>query len=143
MAPDIDYSQSSFPAWAPPWLKKLVDEPDCSSGTHPALRHIAKWLVIYMPPDECPGLAFYWLRQAADKCDRGPDDNELDRLLSWATARFADGDYEGQDDRGPHPGKPGIDLEHIYDLVVSGPTLNEFREPLWRGSTTRPSAIPP
>jgi hypothetical protein len=120
--------QQFWPQWAPSWLQALVESPDCSSGTHPTLRHIAKWLVVYMPPDECAGLAFYWLRRAANKCDRVQDDSELDRLLSWANARFADGDYAGQDDRGPHPGKPAVDIERIYDLVVSGPTLNEFRE---------------
>jgi hypothetical protein len=71
-----------WPQWVPAWLQALVEEPDCSSGTHPTLRHIAKWLVVYMPPDECEGLAFYWLRQAADRCDRVPDDAELDRLLT-------------------------------------------------------------
>ena len=93
METDIDHSQPSFPAWAPPWLKKLVDEPNCASGTHPVLRRIAKWLVFYMPPLECPGLAFHWLRYAANKCDRVPDDAELKRLLGWADARGPDDDY--------------------------------------------------
>jgi hypothetical protein len=115
-----------WPGWAPDWLRANVEMPDCSSGTHIALRALAKWLTIYFA--EHPGGAKRWLYHAAQFCDRVPDDAELDRLLSWAGARFADGDYDDQDDRGPHPGKPTIDIERIYDLVISGPTLGEFRE---------------
>jgi hypothetical protein len=117
-----------WPQWAPSWLQALVESPDCSSGTHPTMRHIAKWLVIYMPPSECPGLAFYWLRQAANRCDRVPDDSELNRLLSWAVARFSEGGaYEGQAGEGFARGQPVIDIELIYNLVIASPTLPEFR----------------
>ncbi len=114
----------SFPAWCPDWLKRLVDEPNCGcQGTHPTLRMLAKWLVIYMPLDECEGLAFKWLRFAADKCDREPDDAELERLLAWADGR--------KDSHGPGSGyiqKVQIDIDHLYQLIVTGPTLAEFRE---------------
>ena len=39
-----------------------------------------------MPPDECDGLALRWLRYAAQKCDRIPDNGELRRLINWAAA---------------------------------------------------------
>src|SRR5271166_5439962 len=83
----VTQRNSQFPAWLDsraPWLRQLVFEPDCSEGTHPTLRHLAKWLFYYMPPDECPGLALRWLREAGDRCDRVPDDDELERLLEWA-----------------------------------------------------------
>ena len=80
-----------FPGWCPNWLQ-MVFEPDCSSGTHPTLRQIAKWLRFYMPPEENPGLAFEWLKEAAEKCDRVPDDAELKRLLSWAGGKISTGD---------------------------------------------------
>jgi hypothetical protein len=117
---------TTFPAWCPAWLKKLVDEPNCSCGTHPELRRIAKWLVIYMPPDECEGLAFKWLRVAADKCDRVSDDAELHRLLTWACAKTGN-----QDDGSAgnySPSQPAIDIDYLYELIVAGPTLGEFRE---------------
>jgi hypothetical protein len=115
----------TFPAWVPDWLKKLVDEPNCTCGTHPALRRLAKWLVVYMPLDECPDLAFYWLRVAADKCDRVPDDAELARLLSWACART--GNQEGAMEA-HSPSQPAIDIDGLYELIIKGPTLEEFRE---------------
>jgi hypothetical protein len=115
---------SSFPAWCPDWLKRLVEEPDCSSGTHPTLRRLAKWLVVYMPADECPGLALQWLRVAASKCDRVPDDAELKRLIAWATARAG------------APLEPGgcpnsqtvIEIDRLYEIIIAGPTRDDFRE---------------
>lgn len=122
--PDRDIVLSVFPGWAPDWLKKLVEEPDCSKGTHPALRHLARWLVFYMPVDQCPGLALRWLREAASKCDRVPDDGELMRLISWASGIIQfDDDYCGVSNA---PSKP--DLDRIYELVVNGPHRQEFRE---------------
>jgi hypothetical protein len=122
--PDIELSDV-FPGWAPDWLKKLVMEPDCSSGTHPALRHLAKWLVFYMPVDECPGLALKWLREAASACDRVPDDDELIRLISWAAGVVVDDNSSPGHCAG---GTVKPDIDRIYHLVVSGPHLQEFRE---------------
>jgi hypothetical protein len=116
--------EGTFPAWCPAWLKKLVDEPNCSCiGTHPTLRTLAKWLVIYMPLDECEGLAFKWLRVAADKCDRQPDDAELDRLLAWA-----DGRQNAPGTGGAYLQKVQIDIDYLYELIIAGPTRNEFRD---------------
>jgi hypothetical protein len=114
-----------FPAWAPAWLAKLVAEPNCTCGTHLVLRRIAKWLVFYMPPAECPSLAFYWLRYAANQCDRVPGDAELKRLIAWAENKEAststgDGYVPG--------GAPSIDIDRLYHLIVNGPTHAEFRE---------------
>src|SRR5271166_4117287 len=93
--------RDTWPGWAPNWLKKLVDEPDCSGGTHPALRHITKWLVFYMPPKQHPDLALKWLRVAAGNCDRVADNDELSRLISWASSVVSEdnsdpGYYTGQ-----------------------------------------------
>ena len=114
-----------WPGWAPDWLRFQVESPDCSAGTHPALRRLAKWLVVYMPPDECPDLAFYWLRVAADKCDRVPDDAELKRLLTWANARTGNQDGSAG---GYSPSQPVIDLDQLYELIIAGPTRDQFRE---------------
>jgi hypothetical protein len=114
-----------FPAWCPRWLAKLVAEPNCTCGTHPTLRRIAKWLVIYMPPDECEGLAFKWLRFAADQCDRVPDDAELNRLLIWASGRTGDQSAAGADG---YLQQAEIDLNRLYELIIAGPTRDELRE---------------
>jgi hypothetical protein len=113
-----------FPGWCPNWLKKKVLEPDCSTGSHPTLRQIAKWLVFYMPADKNPGLADKWLKEAAARCDRVPDDAELKRLLSWA--RGVQGQSQGE---GYQPSEAvKIDLDYIFDLVVKGPHRSEYRE---------------
>jgi hypothetical protein len=114
-----------FPGWAPDWLRKLVFEPDCSTGTHPALRKLAKWLLVYMPADKNPGLAFKWLKEAAEKCDRVPDDAELKRLLSWANAKLGAQDGDGNYSRRE---KVEIDIDYIYELVIGGPHRAEYRE---------------
>ena len=75
-----------WPLWAPDWLKVQVMAPDCLNGTHPALRQLTKWLVIYFA--EHPGGAERWLRHAARYCDRDVDDGEIDRLLIWAEGLF-------------------------------------------------------
>ena len=79
-----------WPLWAPDWLRAQVESPDCSGGTHPRLRDLAKWLTIYF--EEHEGEAERWLYHAAQCCDRDVDDAELDRLLAWAEARFGNGD---------------------------------------------------
>lgn len=114
-----------FPGWCPNWLRKLVFEPDCANGTHPTLRKIAKWLLVYMPPDKNPGLALKWLKEAAEKCDRVPDDAELKRLLSWASAKIGAGDCASDDYS--HE-KVEIDVDYIYELIVARPTRAEYRE---------------
>jgi hypothetical protein len=113
-----------FPGWCPNWLKQMVLEPDCTVGTHPTLRQIAKWLVVYMPPDKNPGLADKWLKEAAERCDRVPDDSELKRLLSWACG--VQGQNKGEQHLQCGPVK--VDLDRIFELVISGPHRSEYRE---------------
>jgi hypothetical protein len=81
-----------WPLWAPDWLRAQVESPDCSGGTHPRLRDLAKWLTIYFA--EHDGEAERWLYHAACRCDRDVDDAELDRLQAWAEARFGNGSGE-------------------------------------------------
>ena len=52
-----------WPLWAPDWLRAQVESPDCSGGTHPRLRDLAKWLTIYFAEHE--GEAERWLYHAA------------------------------------------------------------------------------
>ena len=66
------FMSTCFPGGWPAWLKKLVTEPNCTSGTHPELRRIAYWLCGYHPPSQHPGVAFQWLKFAAERCDRIP-----------------------------------------------------------------------
>ena len=75
-----------WPGWAPDWLGERVASPDCSGGTHPCLRELAKWLVIYFAEHE--GAAQRWLKYAAALCDRDVSDGEIDRLLVWAEGLF-------------------------------------------------------
>jgi hypothetical protein len=133
-----------FPPWAPEWLRDLVENPDCSSGTHPRLRQLAKWLCVYFPPDELPGAALHWLREAANRCDRVPDDAELKRLIAWARAitgqdqRGTQGTYQSQSSIKP-------DLERIYELIIAGLTLEEYRETsplrLWDAPERQSAAV--
>jgi hypothetical protein len=118
-------NHDQFPAWVPRWLQNLVEQPDCSQGTHPTLRKLAKWLVIFMPLDECEGLAFHWLKVAAQRCPRTAADAELKRLLSWAAGRT--GDHTGTAPRSC-VSQPAIDTDYLYELIVAGPTRNELRE---------------
>jgi hypothetical protein len=97
----------------------------CASGTHPELRQIAYWLTRYMPPDECEGLALRWLRHAAQKCDRIPDDGELRRLISWGAAKSGRPYDEGQE--AYLSGTPVINTNHLHE-IISGPTREELRE---------------
>ncbi len=76
-----------------------------------------------MPPEKNPGLALKWLKEAAEKCDRVPDDAELKRLLSWAGAKIGTGE---RDDDYSHE-KVEIDIDHIFELVVAG--LHQSRIP--------------
>src|SRR5215475_13401486 len=101
-----------WPSWAPDWLRHQVKSPDCSNGTHPCLRQLAKWLTIYFA--EHPGVAERWLKHAAVLCDRDVSDGEIDRLLIWAEGLFAKhGTREGVS-HGTSPGsRPQADLEEI------------------------------
>jgi hypothetical protein len=121
----IPSDKDEFPAWAPLWLKRMVTAPDCSNGTHPTLRSLAKWLVIFLPPDECEGLAFDWLKAAAQKCARIADDAELSRLLAWASGRTVG---SASSWAGSYLSQPAIDIDYLYELIITGPTRNEFRE---------------
>jgi hypothetical protein len=123
--PTASLDHDEFPAWVPRWLKKLVYEPECSTGTHPTLRTLAKWLVIFMPLAECEGLAFHWLKVAAQKCPRVADDAELKRLLAWPTGRTSDNTSTAPTS---YISQPAIDIDDLYELIVRGPTRNEFRE---------------
>ena len=114
----------TFPAGAPGWLERKVLEPDCTIGTHTALRQVAKWLVFYMPPAKNPGLAAKWLKESAARCDRVPDDSELKRLLSWALGIQGQSDEEDYQQRDPVK----IDQDFIFDLVIQGPRRSEYRE---------------
>jgi hypothetical protein len=105
----------------------LVEKPDCSSGTHPRLRQLAKWLCVFFPPQELPGTAFHWLREAADRCDRVPDDAELKRLIAWAIARTGQ-EQPGTQNTYQYQPRVNIDLDWIYELIIAGPTLAEYRE---------------
>ena len=89
------------------------------------LRGLAYWLTVYMPPNECEGLALRWLRHAALKCDRIPDDSELRRLINWAAARNGQPGEEGREDH--LSGNPVIDINRLYEIIVSGPTREELR----------------
>src|SRR5215831_17438513 len=115
-----------FPAWAPDWLRDQVASPDCSSGTHPCLRMLAKWLVIYFAEHE--GEAERWLRHAAAYCDRDVPDDEVDRLLIWAEGIFGQPETTATKHYGSSFGRPQVDLEELYEIAVSGPLLAQYRE---------------
>jgi hypothetical protein len=114
-----------FPSWAPDWLRDAVAAPDCSRGTHPALRYLAKWLSIYFA--EHPGDAKRWLTHAAQYCDRDVPDGEVARLLVWAESLFG-GDHKRPADAAHEPvERPQVDLEAIYQVACQGPRLAEYR----------------
>ena len=122
----ISQDNHVWPAWAPAWLGAQVESPDCAEGTHPTLRRLAKWLVIYFA--ECDGQAERWLYHAAQHCDREVDDGELDRLLCWAEASFLGDDPERQQSCGmARQQPPPADLEEIYRIAERGPRLAEYR----------------
>jgi hypothetical protein len=122
----------AFPEWAPGWLKEQVENPDCTGGTHPRLRYLAKWLVVYLREHE--GAAERWLRYAAARCDRTIDDGEVARLLAWAEARFGGNGTDdtakrvpsGLANSNPHP--PERDHDEIFSIAERGPRLVEYRE---------------
>ena len=115
-------TQTRLPAGWPAWLKQLVTEPNCASGTHLELRRIAYWLTRYHPPGKQPGVAFQWLKAAAQRCDRIPPDAELKRLLGWA------GCAQGGESSG-YTGRPAaVDTDRLYEIVVAGLTRDELRE---------------
>jgi hypothetical protein len=124
--PLISADNHLFPGWCPDWLRKKVEAPDCSGGTHPALRDIAKWLTIYFA--EHPGGAERWLYHAAQLCDRDVDDTELDRLLLWASAIFGDGTSGSTTSNWQRVAPPPVDLEKIYQIAIAGPRLVQYRE---------------
>ena len=118
----ISYDNYVFPSWAPDWLRTQIESPDCSQGTHPCLRQLARWLTFYFGDQENTKR---WLCYAAERCDRDVPTDEIDRLLAWAASVFGQG-CEGiaRDD---YVGRAQPDLEHIYDLASGGPNLAEFR----------------
>jgi hypothetical protein len=122
----ISIDNHVFPAWAPGWLRDQVAAPDCSDGTHPRLRQLAKWLTIYFA--EHPGGAERWLRHAATLCDRHVPEGEIDRLLIWAEGLFG---KHGTTKPGAQETSPGsraqVDLEQIYTVAVNGPRLEGLR----------------
>jgi hypothetical protein len=118
-----------FPSWAPAWLAEQVESPDCSDGTHPRLRVLAKWLTIYFAEHE--GAAERWLSYAAARCDRQVPSGEIDRLLIWAQGLF--GQHDGDNvtikpERGNTATRPQVDLEELYSIAVAGPGLEEYRQ---------------
>jgi hypothetical protein len=117
-----------FPDWAPCWLGDQVDSPDCSNGTHPRLRWLAKWLTIYFAEHE--GATQRWLAHAAERCDRDVPEGEVDRLLIWAEGLFGQNGSAGKkhngSDNSTAPRK--ADLEEIYKIARQGPCLGEYRE---------------
>jgi hypothetical protein len=114
------------PPWLPQWLRKAVTSPDCSAGTHPALRQLAKWLTIYFADD--PASAERWLSHAARVCDRDVPADELDRLLIWAAGLFGHGaTCEKTPSLINSQPSAKVDLEEIYSLAADGPRLSEYR----------------
>jgi hypothetical protein len=122
----ISRDNHQWPAWAPDWLRQQVENPDCSEGTHPRLRYVAKWLTIYFA--QHPGEAHRWLSHAAQSCDRGVSSGEVDRLLIWAEGLFAEDGTNGQAaHRDNASTRSQVDLEKIYTIASSGPKLAEYR----------------
>jgi hypothetical protein len=135
----ISCDNHAWPPWAPSWLRDQVETPDCSGGTHPRLRDLAKWLTVYFAEHE--GEAERWLYHAACHCDRDVDDDELDRLLSWAEARFGNGDIgtsgtdstvkrsSGKYIKAARPAaRPVVpDLDEIFRIAEHGPNLEQYR----------------
>jgi hypothetical protein len=130
----ISADNHAFPGWAPNWLRQQVESPDCSQGTHPRLRQLAKWLTIYFADD--PQNAQRWLYHAARACDRDVPDSEVDRLLIWAAGLFgkqgstradSHGTYTGRSPQAAAGRSPQADLEEIYHIAEKGPRLSEYR----------------
>jgi hypothetical protein len=116
-----------WPGWAPNWLRRKVEAPDCANGTHPRLRDVAKWLTIYFAEDT-EG-AERWLKHAAALCDRDVPQGEIERLLAWAKSLFGRGRGTGEKHvLSGYSAKPQPDLEEIYALALAGPTLEQYRE---------------
>ena len=115
-----------WPIWAPDWLRERVEAPDCSSGTHPCLRQLAKWLTIYFA--EHPGAAKRWLLYAAERCDRDVPEGEIDRLLVWAEGLFGQQNHRGPEEAYGGPAqRPRADLDQIYHIACDGPRFGEYR----------------
>jgi hypothetical protein len=122
----ISTDNHAWPLWAPPWLRDQVASPDCCEGTHPRLRWLAKWLVIYFAEHE--GGAERWLRHAAALCDRDVTDGEIDRLLIWAEGLFGNlGAAEARAHRSAPVDRPKVDLEELYTIAANGPCLEQLR----------------
>jgi hypothetical protein len=116
-----------WPGWAPDWLREQVAEPDCSEGTHPRLRWLAKWLVVYFREHE--DTAQRWLKHAATLCDRDVPEGEIDRLLFWAEGLFGKhGRALGTSHSTSAPERPQVDLDELYAIALAGPSLREYRE---------------
>jgi hypothetical protein len=123
----ISADNHEFPLWAPDWLRHQFESPDCSNGTHPCLRQLAKWLVIYFAEHE--GAAERWLRHAAQYCDRHVPDGEIDRLLIWAESLFGEhGATKGTSHGTSVNSRPQPDLEEIYTIAANGRWLEQLRE---------------
>ena len=128
MSDTLPSSDNHFwPAWAPLWLRAQVVSPDCSNGTHPRLRWLAKWLTIYFA--EHSGEAHHWLCYAAQSCDRNVPQDEIDRLLSWAQGLFGQGAVvsEGTRRDAASSRSQQPDLDEIYAIASNGPDLADYR----------------
>jgi hypothetical protein len=121
----ISADNYAWPPWAPDWLRERVASPDSSGGTHPCLRQLAKWLVIYFA--ECEGSAQRWLKHAAVLCDREVPEDEIERLLIWAEGLFGQGESDPQNTTANSTTSAKADLEEIYRIAQRGPRLAEFR----------------
>jgi hypothetical protein len=117
-----------FPLWAPDWLRHQVERPDCSNGTHPRLRQLAKWLTIYFA--EHPGSAERWLRYAAERCERQVPPGEVDRLLVWAGGCFGSAASASQNYTPSQyvSARGQVELEELYAIALAGPGLKQYRE---------------
>src|SRR5262245_8362385 len=122
----ISHDNHQWPAWTPHWLRQQVESPDCSDGTHPRLRYLAKWLTIYFA--EHPGEAHRWLSHAAQSCDRDVPSDEVDRLLIWAESLFGQKHSTSESSlRNASLSRAHADPEEIYSIAWSGPDLAEYR----------------
>jgi len=133
-----------WPVWAPDWLRAQVESPDCSNGTHPRLRQLAKWLTICFA--EHPREAARWLRHAAAMCARDVPEGEIDRLLIWAQALFGQGRSAQNGSRCKVAcSSTQLDLEEIFDVASRGPRLEQLRgsspEKLWGDSSRATDAV--
>jgi hypothetical protein len=116
-----------LPTWAPIWLRDQIESPDCSEGTHPRLRWLAKWLTIYF--SEYPGEAERWLYYAAQNCARSVPNGEVNRLLIWAEGLFGEnGTAKGESSAATLSCRAQTDLDEIYTIAARGPRLEELRE---------------